>query len=244
MTYENTTTELQKPAPKLLTAFLANAVVNNLKKEVGNQNWLGALTLLQYSDNNISPDSTAIHYKWHNIPDILYTVNSNIRQQLLPTKVYKKVKLQQPNQDTTCRKCEQTQESTTHIMCGCATTAQSLYKSRHDKLLRPYYHYLLYKCGFENNYDTRPWYEQSPPVAVVENEGAKIMWDIEFHLPRGPQNHANKIDMALNDKKRQVWLLLEGAVCAVGKIKERSTFKQDKYRELRSGIKQLYPEKS
>ena len=70
MTYENTTTELQKPAPKLLTAFLANAVVNNLKKEVGNQNWLGALTLLQYSDNDISPDSTAIHYKWRNIPDI------------------------------------------------------------------------------------------------------------------------------------------------------------------------------
>ena len=67
------------------------------------------------------------------------------------------------------------------------------------------------------------------------------MWDIEFHLPRAPQNHANKIDMAINDKKRQVWLLLEGTVCAVGKIMERSTFKQDKYRELRSGIKQLYP---
>ncbi|KXJ14005.1 hypothetical protein AC249_AIPGENE4132 [Exaiptasia diaphana] len=98
MTYENTTTEYQKPAPKLLTAFLANAIVNNLKKEVENQNWLGALTLLQYSDNGISPESTAIHYKWRNIPDILYSVNSNIRQQLLPTKVYKKVKLQQPNQ--------------------------------------------------------------------------------------------------------------------------------------------------
>ena len=71
MTYENNTTELQKPAPKLLTAFPANAVVNNLKKEVGNQNWLGALTLLQYSDNDITPDSTAVHYKWRNIPDIL-----------------------------------------------------------------------------------------------------------------------------------------------------------------------------
>ena len=32
MTYENTIAELQKPAPKLLTAFLANAVVNNLKR--------------------------------------------------------------------------------------------------------------------------------------------------------------------------------------------------------------------
>ena len=78
-------------------------------------------------------------------------------------------------------------------------------------------------------------------MAVVENERAKIMWDIEFHLPREPQNNANKIDMAINDKKRQVWLLLEGTVCTVGKIKERSTFKQDKYHELRSGIKQLYP---
>ena len=79
-------------------------------------------------------------------------------------------------------------------------------------MLRPYYHYLLETYGFDNDH-SRPWYEQSLPLPVVENERAKIMWDLEFHLQKAPQNHANKIDMAIYDKERKQWLLLEGTVC-------------------------------
>ena len=78
-------------------------------------------------------------------------------------------------------------------------------------------------------------------MPIVENDKAKIMWDIEFHLERAPENGANKIDMSVQDKSKKQWLLLEGTVCSVGKIMDRSNLKQEKYRELRSGIQQLYP---
>ena len=52
----------------------------------------------------------------------------------------------------------------------------------------------------------------------------------------------NKIDMALHDIQKKEWLLLEGTVCGIGKIADRTSKKQMKYRDLRSGIKQMYPQ--
>lgn len=77
---------------------------------------------------------------------------------------------------------------------------------------------------------------------VMENEKAKIMWDVEFHLETAPLNGANKIDMAVLDKEEKVWNLIEGTVCTVGLIKEKTELKFNKYRELRTGIKRMYPE--
>ena len=67
------------------------------------------------------------------------------------------------------------------------------------------------------------------------------MWDIEMYLEKAPENHANTIDIAIMDKEKKKWLLLEGTVCTVEKVWERNNNKQEKYRELRTGIKQLYP---
>lgn len=106
-------------------------------------------------------------------------------------------------------------------------------------MLRPFYHYLLYSYDFENDHH-KPWYEQKLPTAVVENEHAKILWNTEFYLPKPPANGANKIDIAVHDVKKKEWLLLEGTVCGVGKIKDRSIKKQNKYTDLRKGIKELH----
>jgi len=57
-----------------------------------------------------------------------------------------------------------------------------------------------------------------------------------------PENNANKVDIAVMDKEKKRWLLIEGTVCGVGLISDRRKLKQDKYRELRAGIKQLYPD--
>ena len=57
---------------------------------------------------------------------------------------------------------------------------------------------------------------------LLESEKAKIMWDIEMCLEKAPGNHANKIDIAMMDKEKKNWLLLEDTVCTVGNISERN----------------------
>ena len=44
------------------------------------------------------------------------------------------------------------------------------------------------------------------------------------------------------DKEKKKWLLIEGTVCGVGLISNRWKTKQDKYRELRAGIRHQYPD--
>ena len=41
--------------------------------------------------------------------------------------------------------------------------AQSLYKTQHDKMFRPVYHFPLGKYGFDESDYSSPWYMQSHP---------------------------------------------------------------------------------
>ena len=82
--------------------------------------------------------------------------------------------------------------------------------------------------------------QQTIPTAVMENAKAKILWDTPFQLEKAPENGANKIDIAVLDKENNLWLLMEGTVCQVGKIEEKTSLKQEKYNDLRKGIKNLY----
>ena len=109
-------------------------------------------------------------------------------------------------------------------MSACPKITQSLYTARHDKMLRPYYHYLLSTYGFKEESDhKRPWYQQRSSMPVIENSLAKINWNIEFHMDKKPEN---KVDIAVMDKEK----------------KTRWKTKQDKYRELRAGIRHQYPD--
>ena len=131
--------------------------MNRYKTEYKDQKWLGAV---QYNDVDIAANSLlALLQTWQNIPDIVLSINTSIRQQLLPTATYKKYKLHQQVEEIKCRMCGQKQETVSHIMCLCSTIAQSLYTSWHEKMLRPFYHYLLHLYDFENNH-FKPWYKQ------------------------------------------------------------------------------------
>ena len=136
--------------------------------------------------------------------------------------------------------CGTATESTTYVLCACPKIAQSLYKARHDRLLRPIYHRLLGKYNFQESDNEKPWYQQRPPSAVMENGNAKILWDVPFQLQKAPENGANKIDMAVYNKQTNNWTVLEGTVCQVGTIADKTAKKQETYTELRAGIKQLY----
>ena len=196
-----------------------------------------------WNDPHISNNSYIydIFKQWKNIPDIVMSINTSIRQQLLNTKIYRSQKLHEHVGELSCRLCTEKQETVSHALFGCSHIAQSLYKTRQDKMLRPVDHALLEKYGFDEFDYPSPWYMQSHPQPNKENNQAKILWDIPWQLEKCPKNGANKPDISILDKKNKVWSLVEGTICTPGTIAERTKYKQNKYVDLRLGIKNLYP---
>ena len=133
--------------------------------------------------------------------------------------MYRKEKLQDNVDEINCRVCSNDQETVSHIRCGCSKLAQTLYKNKHDRMLRPLYHSILEKYEFSVSENSLPWYKQSHPVPCLENDKVKALWDIPWHL-----------EMVHN----------RTTVCMPGTIPARM-FKRDRYVDLRLGKKSLYP---
>ena len=104
------------------------------------QPWVGKYVNQHWKDPEIAPMSYQIFKSWKNIPDIVLSIDTSIRQQLINTKTYRKQKLQESVDETNCRVCSNDQETVPHILCGCSQIAQTLYKDRYDKMLRPLYY--------------------------------------------------------------------------------------------------------
>ena len=240
ITFNGETKIVKSAHPKALNSILKKASSEKTLTEFRNQPWLSNLSVKQENEPNIhQPSLIALNY-WRNVPDLVFSVNQEIRQQLVNTKSYQKAKLKYQVENVTCRMGNVEQETVPHIMCGCSSIAQSIYKSRHDKMLRPLYHFILNKYGFEESEINKPWYQQSLPQSVMENQKAKIYWDIHHYVTNCPSNNANKPDIAIFDKENNKWIIIEGTVCNIGKIQERELYKQAKYTELRAEIKRLY----
>ena len=68
-----------------------------------------------------------------------------------------------------------------------------------------------------------------------------LLWDIPWQLEKCLKDSANKPDISVLDKKNKEWCLVEGTICTPGTIAERTKYKQNKYLDVRLGIKKLYP---
>ena len=108
-------------------------------------------------------------------------------------------------------------------------------------MLCPIYHQIILPYGFAEDEDQMPWHKQPTPKPSVESERAKILWDIPIYLDVTPENGANKPDLVVLDKDKDTWRIVQGNVCNTGYIHERTLYKQEKYTDLRSGLKRLYP---
>ena len=225
--------------PSSLNIALHPAKKTSYQEKVQEQPWTGKIFLLYQQDHDLAIESQLIYKKWKNIPDIVFSINDNIRQQLVNTRTYQKCKIGQQIDDI-CRICHSSKESTTHILTSCTPIAQSLYKARHDKMLRPIYYRLLEKYDLLNQQKLLPWYCQPPPLATVENSRAKIFWDVQHLLSTCPEEGANKPDIVVLDKEKDMAYVIEGTICEIGKIEERTLTKQNKYTDLLYGLKRLY----
>ena len=87
--------------------------------------------------------------------------------------------------------------------------------------------------------------EQVPtsiPVTSIENQHAKILWDVPLVLERRPSNNAIKPDMILFDKDAKKITMIEGTVCAPDIILTREDEKQQNYGEMRKSLEKMYQE--
>ena len=96
--------------------------------------------------------------------------------------------------------------------------------------------------AFEESNIGVPWYKQALPLVNMENERAKILWDIPMHLGKRPSYNAIKPDMIIIDNEARNILLIEGTICAPGYIEKRDKEKQKKYTEMRKSLERLNPE--
>ena len=91
------------------------------------------------------------------------------------------------------------------------------------------------------NDDSKAWYKQAIPKSSTENEEAKILSDTPIYREKAPENGVNKQDITIFDMKNKVIILVEGTVCNIGQINDRSNYKKRKYLDLRLGLRKLYP---
>ena len=112
--------------PKRIKEILRKITQQKRRTEVMQQPWLGKYASQHWKDAETTSLSCQIFKSRKNMPDIVLSVDTSIRQQLMNTKVYRKTKLQENVDETNDRLCSDGQETVPHILCGCSRIAQTL----------------------------------------------------------------------------------------------------------------------
>ena len=76
-------------------------------------------------------------------------------------------------------------------LCGSSKMAHSIRTDKYecyDHYTKAYWK----SMSLEESENYLPWYKQSHPVPCLENDKAKVLWDIQWHLEKCPRNSANK----------------------------------------------------
>ena len=126
--------------PRNIREIVRKITKEKRRTEVMEQPWMGKYVNHHWKDPEIAPMSYHKFKSWKNIPDIVLSIDTSIRQQLVNNKTCRKEKLQESVKETNYRVCDNDQETVPHILCGCSQMAQTLYKDRHDKTRRPLYY--------------------------------------------------------------------------------------------------------
>ena len=172
----------------------------------------------RWKDNDISKHNLTPITKWKNIPDVVLSVYTSILQRLVPTQVYRRQGF-----DLICTICQSTEETVPHLLRGYSAIAQTIFKARYDRMLRPIFHLLLSVHNIEND-DSK-----AIPEGSTEHDEARILWDTPIYRKKAPENGANIPDMTIFHLKNKVIILVEGTVCNIGQINDRNDYKKRMY---------------
>ena len=160
-----------------------------------------------------------------------------IQEQVIPTNVIKKRIWKNTNVvSEKCRMCKDQLETVSHVISGCSILANSLYKSRHDNVVRVIYYYLLHKLGFTDTW--KPWYDMTDVDPVKENDLCTIYWD--YPLQTNNTILCNKPDITVIFKKCDKIFIIEGSVPWDENLATKVMEKRNKYIPLGIELKNLY----
>ena len=80
-----------------------------------------------------------------------------------------------------------------------------------------------------------PWYRPTTPISNSRKPESK-----DFLGRPALVEHMSRRDIIVLDKEKDMAYVIERTICKIGKIDERTLTKQNKYTDLRYGLKRLY----
>ena len=132
-------------------------------------------------------------------------------------------------EDGRCRVCQEQVETVEHLVAGCKVLANTEYLTRHNRAM------MIMAVAWAKEHELirtdMIWYEERwKRGTVIENDKAKLLWDIEFNLRK--TTTSRRPDLILEEKeKKKIW------ICDMGcpqqhNIETKRLEKLTKYRQL------------
>ena len=134
-----------------------------------------------------------------------------------------------------------TDETINHIISECSKLAQREYKARHDWVGKVIHWEMCKKFQFDHS---NKWYMHNP-APVLENDSHKLLWDFDIqtdHLipARRPDLIIINEKKKKKKKKKRTCIIVDFAVPADHRIKQKESEKKDKYLDLARELKKLW----
>ena len=133
-----------------------------------------------------------------------------------------------------CRMCGSAVESVTHIISQCSVLAQKEYKRRHDKVCQNIHWALCKKFGFDH---AECWYNHVP-VAILENENVKLLWDFSIQVDRKIDHY--RPDIVIFHKNTRSCLIVDVAIPGDHKIDQKEIEKITNYADLKLEVSRMW----
>ena len=133
-----------------------------------------------------------------------------------------------------CRMCGSAVESVTHIISQCSVLAQKEYKRRHDKVCLNIHWALCKKFGFDH---AECWYNHVP-VAILENENVKLLWDFSIQVDRKIDHY--RPDIVIFHKNTRSCLIVDVAIPGDHKIDQKEIEKITNYADLKLEVSRMW----
>ena len=145
-----------------------------------------------------------------------------------------KARIDKTQQNSKCRLCGDRDQTINHVISECSKLAQREYKARHDWVGKVIHWKMCKTFKFDH---TNKWYMHNP-APVLENDSHKLLWD--FNIQTGHLIPTRRPDLIVINKKKRTCKIVDFAVPADHRIKQKECEKKDKYLDLARELKKLW----
>lgn len=162
-----------------------------------------------------------------------------IQDQVIATRNYRKHILKDSEiQTDQCRKCHMYPETIDHVVSGCKILAGTDYTDRHNTAAKIIHQEIALKHNLITQW--QPYYKYHPEQ-ILENEDAKLYWDVTLHTDRTVSH--NRPDITYTLVKEKTTYLIDIAIPMDTNISQKEQEKSDKYFPLAMEIKDVWKQR-